>query len=127
MESRAYIDTHVVIWLYDRELDKFTDSATEIIETKQLYVSEFVRLELQYLSEIDRLTVAPDHILRFLMDEIGVCLCNLPLSKIITEALEMHWTRDPFDRLITATASYGNHLLVTKDQTIQKNYQFACF
>jgi PIN domain nuclease of toxin-antitoxin system len=108
-------------------MHKFTDSATEIIETKQLYVSEFVRLELQYLGEIDRLIILPDHMLRFLMDEVGLCLCDISPARIITEALEMHWTRDPFDRLITANASYGNNILLTKDATILNNYPHACF
>jgi PIN domain nuclease of toxin-antitoxin system len=127
METRAYLDTHVVIWLYDRELEKLTDSAIEIIETRQLYVSEFVRLELKYLQEIDRLTVSPDHILRFLQDEIGMQVCGAPLPSIITEAMEMSWTRDPFDRLITATASYGNDTLLTRDEKILTNYPHAQF
>ena len=127
MASRVYIDTHVVVWLYDREFEKLTPHAVETIETCQLYISEFVRLELKYLEEIGRLQISPDHIVRYLTDEISLCLCTLPLAPIITEAMDMTWTRDPFDRLITANASYGNHILLTKDETITRNYSNACF
>lgn len=127
METKAYLDTHLVVWLYDREIGKLSEQAIEIIETQQLFLSEFVRLELQYLKEINRLTISPDQIIRFLMDEIDIQMCEIPISSIITEALTIGWTRDPFDRLITANASFGNHILLTKDEEILAHYPYACF
>jgi PIN domain nuclease of toxin-antitoxin system len=35
------------------------------------------------------------------------------------------WTRDPFDRLITAQAASYNQVLLTKDETIRKHYANA--
>jgi PIN domain nuclease of toxin-antitoxin system len=35
------------------------------------------------------------------------------------------WTRDPFDRLITAQAAVGSDVLITKDATITANYPRA--
>ena len=127
MEGRTYLDTHVVVWLYDGEIGKFTPSAADIVESHHLYVSEFVRLELKYLEEIGRLRVAPDRIIHFLVDEIGLAVCDLPLGPIITEAMGLTWTRDPFDRLITAHASCDNSLLLTRDESILAHYSRACF
>jgi PIN domain nuclease of toxin-antitoxin system len=127
MEARTYLDTHVIVWLYDGEIGKFTPKAADIVESHPLYASEFVRLELKYLEAIGRLRISPDTIIRFLADEIGLSMCTLPLGPIITEAMGLSWTRDPFDRLITANASYYNSPLLTRDETILTNYTGACF
>lgn len=70
METRLYLDTHVVVWLYDSEIDKLSKKASNLIDSSIIYVSEFVRLELQYLYEIKRIIKEPDTILRYLEDEI---------------------------------------------------------
>jgi PIN domain nuclease of toxin-antitoxin system len=41
---------------------------------------------------------------------------------VIDAAVQMKWTRDPFDRLITAQAAVYKNILLTKDETIRKNY-----
>jgi len=117
----------MVVWLHDQEFEKLSTLAKELIETHALFCSEFVRLELKYLEEIGRLKVAPDQILHFLADEIGLRLCTRPLGPIITEAFAFSWTRDPFDRLITVNASVENDLLLTKDPVILENYRYARF
>jgi PIN domain nuclease of toxin-antitoxin system len=125
METRLYIDTHVVVWLYDSEIEKLSHKACKLINSCLLYVSEFVRLELQYLYEIKRFEKEPDTIIRYLEDEIGLTRCNHKLSGIITESFLHGWTRDPFDSLITANASFMNNNLLTKDEKILKNYKNA--
>lgn len=127
MESRAYLDTHILIWLHDQEFHKLSGTAVDLIESHELFCSEFVRLELKYLEEIERLRIAPDEIIRFLVDEIHLKMCTEDLGPIITEAFALSWTRDPFDRLITANASLGNHLLISKDRDILTNYRYARF
>jgi PIN domain nuclease of toxin-antitoxin system len=127
VETKTYLDTHIVIWLYDREFKKLSETAVQIIEGSSLFVSEFVRLELKYLQEIDRLRITPEKMIRYLEDEIGLSVCTLPLAQIITEAMEMTWTRDPFDRLITANASFDNSILLTKDESILAHYPRARF
>lgn len=127
MGSKTYLDTHVVIWLNDIEIDKLSDKAYELIDTGNLFLSEFVRLELQYLREIERLREEPDTIISFLKAEINLKLCDENLHSIMTEALLYEWTRDPFDKLITANASTDNNLLITKDDSIRDNYEYAVF
>lgn len=127
METQAYLDTHIVVWLNDGEIHKLSENSKKIINNSGLLVSEYVRLELQYLFEIDRLAEHPDTIIGYLKSEINLQLCPLNCHLIITEALHLNWTRDPFDRLITANASFNNTPLITKDETILANYQYAVF
>jgi PIN domain nuclease of toxin-antitoxin system len=96
-----------------------------LIEEKELYFSEFVRLELQYLYEIGKLRQPANEIVMDLSAKVAIQACNLSLLRIIQAALSLHWTRDPFDRLITANASLLNAPLLTCDQTILKNYQYG--
>ncbi|BAB73880.1 asl2181 [Nostoc sp. PCC 7120 = FACHB-418] len=40
-------------------------------------------------------------------------------------SLAINWTRDPFDRIITANAQIGNNILLSKDGNILNNYTCA--
>ena len=125
MEGRAYLDTHLLVWLRDGELEKISPRMKSFIEYKNLYFSEFVRLELQYLFELGKLREPANEIVMYLSARIAIQPCDLALTRIIQEALSLPWTRDPFDRLITANASLLNAPLLTRNQTILKNYRFG--
>lgn len=122
-----YLDTHVVVWLYAGELDRFPTSASELIEENDLLISPAVLLELQFLKEIKRITADPMLVFQTLEETIGLQLCHLDFSKVVIGALSQSWTRDPFDRIITAQASVRNELLLTKDRTIRRNCAVACW
>lgn len=120
-----YLDTHVVAWLYSGLTDKLTDIAKTLINDNDVYISAIVRLELQYLYEIKRLKDEPDVIISNLSDQIGLKICNKNFNDIISTTLTITWTRDPFDRIITANALLNNNILLTKDQNILDNYLYA--
>ncbi|MDC7234870.1 MAG: hypothetical protein PQJ58_16670 [Spirochaetales bacterium] len=40
---------------------------------------------------------------------------------------EMKWTRDPFDRIITAQADFHESSLLTRDTIITENYSRSCW
>lgn len=63
-EAVVYLDTHIVVWLYAGLIDKFTDIAKEAINDSDVLISQFIRLELQYLFEIARIKVKPEIILK---------------------------------------------------------------
>ena len=46
-----YLDTHVVIWLYQKDEQRISRLARELIESSDLLVSPMVLLELEYLFE----------------------------------------------------------------------------
>ncbi len=88
-------------------------------------MSPIVQLELQYPYEIKRIRVTPDHMLADLNHRTGLSICDKDFSNIITRAMTLDWTRDPFDRLITADASLHGNMLLTRDSSILANYQHA--
>ena len=66
-----YLDTHVVVWLYSGLTDKFSATAQELINDNETYISPIVRLELQYLFEVQRVAEAPDTIVRTWLAGLG--------------------------------------------------------
>lgn len=117
-----YLDTHIVVWLYIGNLHKISEEAKLLINNHDLYISPTVRLELQYLCEIKRINDDADKIITDLSERIGLRICDKNYNNIISKAIEATWTRDPFDRLITAHAALNNTILITKDKTILENY-----
>ncbi|MCK5913822.1 MAG: PIN domain-containing protein [Desulfuromusa sp.] len=120
-----YLDTHVVAWLYAGLAEKISPKATKLINANPLYISPMVQLELEYLNEIGRISVGSAIIVETLSISVGLELCKLPFFQIITEAVTETWTRDPFDRIIVAHAKAQKAVLLTKDNSILKNYPLA--
>ena len=120
-----YLDTHVVVWLYTGQVEKLSSHAKELINENDIYVSGIVRLELQYLHEIKRITDKSDEILLDLSNRVGLKVCDKSFNSIVGKALELSWTRDPFDRIIVANATLNASILVTRDQNILGNYEKA--
>ncbi|MFP4088238.1 MAG: type II toxin-antitoxin system VapC family toxin [Desulfobacteraceae bacterium] len=123
--SLVYLDTHVVVWLYAGLKKKLTDRATSAIEEAQLRVSQMVRLELQYLHEIRRITVGPSVILNNLSISIGLEVSDTDLNAIVGVALKIDWTRDVFDRLLTAEVILVNAGFITADHHIRNHLEQA--
>lgn len=125
MEQLVYLDTHVALWLYAGEVELLSAKASASIDKNSLLISPLVLLEMQYLLEVKRIKVTPVNIFDSLTKELGVSLCERPLEQIIYQSLKYGWTRDPFDRLITAQASLDHNVLITKDESILKHYPHA--
>jgi len=120
-----YLDTHVVAWLYAGEIKRLSKKAQELINDHEVIISPVVRLELQYLFEIQRVTDEANEIIFALSDRIGLKMCDKSLNTIVSGALDLSWARDPFDRIIVGNASINHDILVTKDQNILENYEKA--
>jgi len=45
--------------------------------------------------------------------------------EIVTSALELTWTLDPFDRIIVGHAAAANRPLLTKDRSIRCRFRVA--
>ena len=125
MENIIFVDTHVVVWLYIGNTELFSKMALEKIRKNELYISPVVKLELRYLYEIGRINEKPEKILKSLNKEIGLKVSENSFGDIINEAIKLSWTRDPFDRIITAHASINGVRLITKDTSILSNYKHA--
>ncbi len=117
-----FLDTHVLVWLYEGLLHKIPANIQKKLETKDLYVSPMVELELTFLNEIGRITVTGADVIRYLDAHLGLTISRIDFYRIIEEAQLQGWTRDPFDRLIVANASVFQAPLITKDEKIHQNY-----
>jgi PIN domain nuclease of toxin-antitoxin system len=84
-----------------------------------------VALELQNLHETGRITVEPGLVLENGYTNLGLSMDGPGAGPAIVWARNFTWTRDPFDRIITAQASLNGALLLTKDATIRQNYDRA--
>ena len=120
-----YLDTHVVVWLYAGKVNMLSEHAAELINSHEIIISPVVRLELEYLFEIQRITDKANEVISDLSDRIGLKICEKNFNTIISRALNFRWTRDPFDCIIVANAAVNQNILVTKDQSILENYEKA--
>lgn len=120
-----YLDTHVLLWLHAGMLDRFTARGRRLLEQNDLLISPCVKLELQYLFEIDRTTVPGARIVEDLNAQIGLSVCDLPFDIVVNRAMTQDWTRDPFDRLISAQALCRGIPLLTKDKSIRGRVRLA--
>lgn len=124
--STLYLDTHVLVWLYQDGASRLTPQGVRTIEQAgQLLISPMVELELTYLHEIARINCPASDILNTLRRDIGLEACKLPFAAVVGSALAQGWTRDPFDRLIVAQAAHRSLPLLTADQNILAHYPLA--
>ena len=122
----SYLDTSIVIWLEAGLTERISAKAQQRIENSDLLISPMVLLELEFLREIGRLKTRIEPVLSHLGQAIGLSVCQLPMAATITAALQLSWTRDPFDRLIVANAAANNAAaLITSDERIRSMYQNA--
>ena len=120
-----YLDSHVVVWLYAGLVDKFSQSAKNLMNENEVFIAPIVRLELQYLYEIRRITDPANVIVADLANRIYLQVCEKDFDTVVSQAMTLSWTRDPFDRLIVAHAALQDAILISKDQNILNHYAHA--
>ena len=120
-----HLDTHVVVWLYEKDGKRLSPTALQMIESHDLAISPVVLLELKYLLEIGKISERPEPIVGYLTGMVGLHVAAEEFVHVVTAALELEWTRDPFDRLIVAQAQLAEAPLLSKDRYIRDNYKKA--
>lgn len=121
----AYLDTHVALWLYAGETQRVSKRAADAINRESLAISPVALLEMQFLREIGRISVAPNAVVTDLARRLGLALEDRPTAALVEHCLDMSWTRDPFDRLIVAQAALDDSFLITRDRLILEHYPQA--
>lgn len=126
MASVIHLDTHVVAWLHGAAAELLSPEARRKLEqADEIRISPMVRLELQYLYEIGRVTRPAGPVVDALQASLGLHICDISFP-VVARAAEMEtWTRDPFDRIIVAQASLARAPLLTKDRTLHDHYDRA--
>jgi PIN domain nuclease of toxin-antitoxin system len=120
-----YLDTHVLLWLHAGLIERFTSRGRRLLEENDLLISPCVKLELQYLFEIGRSSVPAGQVYADLDAQVGLKVCELPFDTVVNRALGIDWTRDPFDRLVTAHALCRGIPLLTKDKILRRRVKLA--
>jgi len=125
MEPVILLDTHVVVWLYDDPVRLLPDPVRERLNAEPLALSPFVKLELQYLFEVGRVAVPAQSIVDNLVPKLEMLVTDPPSAQVCQAAIGLDWTRDPFDRLISAQAVAAGMALITKDRVIRRHLPLA--
>lgn len=122
---KAFLDTHAALALADGETSVFGRAAIDVMERSALFVSPFVQFEVTFLYEIDRIKAPAEEILAILDSECGVVQSDDPAQAVVARAVTLDWTRDPFDRLLVATAMLHRAPFVTQDRRIHRHFDAA--
>lgn len=116
----THLDTHVAVWLVAGETRRLRAVAKRLRRTP-LLVSPIVALEMELLHEIGRIRLPAAEVLAVLAEDYGVAEAGGDLQEVARIARGFAWTRDPFDRLITAHAVASQATLLTADETIRSH------
>jgi PIN domain nuclease of toxin-antitoxin system len=120
-----YLDTNVVLWLAGAP-DQLSEHAVQTINSAEtLLVSPMVELEVEYLYEVGRIQQPSSAVLGHIRGALNLRTCDRNFGAVARLACAMKWTRDPFDRLITAQAALADDTLLTRDKIIRANYASA--
>ena len=115
------LDTHALIWLAT-DLSQLTDTAKSAIRfhASDLHVSAMTALEISLLTKCGKLKWGKTPLSFFERALKHHCVKEVPIDSEIAWASAqlppIH--RDPFDRIIIATAQAHNMTILTKDRTI---------
>jgi PIN domain nuclease of toxin-antitoxin system len=122
----TYLDTHAFAALHRKELDRFSSRARRVMDAEDdIRISPMVALEIEFLYEIKRVKSHAEHVIGDLSEDLGLRVCDAPFYRVIRQASEERWTRDPFDRVIVAHARVQAATLVTLDKLVHEHYSRA--
>ena len=115
------LDTHALIWLAT-DLSRLTDTAKSAIRfhASELHVSAITALEISLLTNCGKLKWGKKPLSFFERALQHHCVREVPIdSGIAWESAQLPpLHRDPFDRIIIATAQKHGMTILTKDRTI---------
>jgi PIN domain nuclease of toxin-antitoxin system len=106
------LDTNALIWVHTGHA-----RGGSLARANGLYISPVSLLELAFLEESKRIRLVPNA--RQTLAEDPRWAVDNPMSvDLFGAALDLSWTRDPFDRLIVAHAQLRGWRLATGDRMI---------
>jgi PIN domain nuclease of toxin-antitoxin system len=106
------LDTNAAVWILQRHR-----RAEPLFRQREgLRLSPVSLLELQYLVEVGKITLADGACVGDVGNTRWWRLDNASSSPLFHAALDVDWTRDPFDRLLVAHALHRRWRLATGDR-----------
>jgi len=119
------LDTHIAVALFEGKTAGLSAKTLRLLDQVPTTISPAVVLELELLFEIKRIKLRADSIIRYLQNQLRIGVAQERFSDVVRVAMDLSFTRDPFDRLITAHAKFAKAKLVTLDQTIHLHFDAA--
>lgn len=101
--------------------ERLPRAARSLLAERRPKVSPLVELELTYMHEIGRARDPAPMMLLALRKSIGLEVEDISFAEVARTAVDLTWTRDPFDRMIAAQAIVADAPLVTADRNILAN------
>jgi PIN domain nuclease of toxin-antitoxin system len=120
---KLLLDTHTALW-WMNEHEKLSSEARAMLlnETCLLYISIASAWEISIKASLGKLTGFAGGVRAFLARVVDMPVCLLPIMPRHVEMVEnlpfIH--RDPFDRLLVATAKADGMTILTADANIHK-------
>lgn len=115
------LDTHFLLWIVRRSRRL---AAFPWLERYRPWgVSPLSFLEVQFLGEIGRLPVRGPDFMAAVMNDPRFTVDDVPLVALVRHALAMTWTRDPFDRFLTAHSAVRRVPFCTLDREIRRHHR----
>jgi len=125
---RLLIDTHAALWLFNEHENLSVPVRQHLLdEANELYISIASAWEIAIKHSLGKLPGFNGGVKRFLnaVNEYPIKLLTIsPKYVVAIEALP-YIHRDPFDRIIIATAMCEDATIVTSDENIRK-YDIKC-
>lgn len=113
-----HLDTHVVVWLFSHKHGRIPGPVRRRIDEDRPVISPMVLVEFGLLFEVGKMLSSPDEVLDDLRASLDLIVSDAPFGAVARGALDLTWTRDPFDRLIAAQSVVDRAPLATADGTI---------
>lgn len=116
------LDTHFLLWviLGTPRLDEFD----WLDRYRPWGVSPVSFLEIAFLAEVGRLRVERAQLVEAVGRDPRFVVDAPSLTAVIGHALELEWTRDPFDRLLAAHSRARRVPLCSLDRRIREHHPF---
>lgn len=117
---RTLLDTHFLLWVLTSSprLARFP----WLDEYRPWGVSPFSLLEMQFLAEVGRLEMQAAQLVKAIAADPRLVLDEVLLLAVVRKALELGWTRDPFDRLLAAHSLARRVPLCTVDRRLSAHH-----
>lgn len=119
---RLLLDTHFVLAVIDRTVDVAYPNYSKALNESQCRFSIVSLWEIAIKVRLGKLATRVALIdMAGTLEEQGVTGIGLAVQHVVAEATPVPATRDPFDRLLLATAQIEGMKLVTVDHALVKH------
>ena len=117
------IDTHILVWILTRS--RRLNDFTWLCDYSRWTISPVSLLEMRFLYECGKISADLPGVFSSLRRDARFHIDDISLEEVCEAALDLHWTRDPFDRLLVAHSMARSLPLGTCDALIRKKYSLV--